>query len=82
MTKAARSGIRAILEQGGDPVEYRHGLASTYELPIETIDAMIAEAGTPEPMSRESQAEATLSMARRWSRQGSRAARTYHHEED
>ena len=78
-TKAMQD-IRAILTQGGDPAQYRSGLASRSGLTVEAIDALIAAAGPARIVDAETVAQERLAEDRRLARTS--AYRTYQHEEE
>ena len=86
MTKISSSRIKAdvsaILEQGHNPVVYRHALASMRGVSLEVIDAAIAAVGgAPRTVHPEDLAQERLADDRRAARQDGQAWRLAHHEE-
>jgi hypothetical protein len=81
MTKA-EAAVKSILDQGGDPKQYRQGLADHYGVTVETIDAIIASTTTPRCTdSAETIARRRMDDDARAARQGSAAYREAQHED-
>ncbi len=84
-TTRAEQWIRSILGQGGDPRQYRMGIARETGMSIEQVDMLIASAGpvrSLSPAEQESQAERRLIEERRYRKTHPAEARARDHEED
>jgi hypothetical protein len=83
MARDLSADIQRIAEDGGDPRQYREGLASLHRCPVGVIDAAILTVGAvPACIDAETVAVRRLDEDRHAARTRSAAWRTYQHEEE
>ena len=83
MASKIEADVKAILNQGHDPVGYRQGLASRHGVSVDVIDAAIATVGgAPRDVDPEDLALERMMDDRRMARENPAAYRAYNHEED
>lgn len=79
-TQKAGAMIEAILQQAGNPSDFRQGIASQADVPLAEVDELIAAAGSPRDVSEETIARER--MAADAGRRHTEAYREWDHEED
>jgi len=81
-TQRATDTVQAILDQGGDPRQYRATMIDKYGVTEAEMDAILAHAGQPRQVHPETVAQDRLAADRRTAQTHRAAYRAYQHEED